>query len=315
VFTNGATGLAITADTPGCAVAIAEAGTVVYSHGYGLADLRTKAPIAPTTVMDIGSVSKQFVAASILLLAEAGKLGLGDDVHRYLPELSDYGKSVTLRDLLWMESGLPDYFNAGLMKDAGYDITQPATLQQELAVVEKIHRLDFAPGTRYAYSNTNYFLLGLIVARVNGQSLASFERSHIFGPLGMTSTFLDDAAGGAPARDGAQSYLFLPTLSFKPAVWGWAVAGPGGIHSDVLDVLRWAQNFTSGVVGGPVFLKSQLDTGPWTVTGFPPRNTLREWSCRRGAPAATRSSSGTTAPGRASGPRSSSSPRFSGRLP
>jgi CubicO group peptidase (beta-lactamase class C family) len=269
VFTHGATGLAITAETPGCAVAIADGGAVVYSHGYGLANLSTKAPITPATVMDIGSVSKQFVAAAVLLLAQAGKLRLNDDVRRYLPDLPDYGKTVSLQEMLWMESGLPDYVNDGPMKDAGYDLTQPVTLGQEFAVVKKIHKLDFAPGTQYAYSNTNYFLLSLVVARLSGTSLAAFERTHIFGPLGMSSTYLDEAVGGNVPPGEAESYLFLPTLSFEPAVWGWAVGGPGGIHTNVLDLLRWAQNFTSGAVGGAAFLKAQLEMGPWTVTGVP----------------------------------------------
>jgi CubicO group peptidase (beta-lactamase class C family) len=152
----------------------------------------------------------------------------------------------------------------GLLTAAGFPPSKPAGQADMLKVVTGITKLDFAPGSQWAYSNTNYFLLGLVVARVSADSLAAFEQHRIFSQLGMTSTSLVD--GSKTPGPGAVSYQFLPTLSFEETIWLRDVEGPGGIHTTVLDLLRWAGNFTSGVVGGEALLRAQLEAGPQPVT-------------------------------------------------
>jgi CubicO group peptidase (beta-lactamase class C family) len=265
IFTSSTAALTtvgITNATPGCAVAISDGGRTVYAHGFGLANLATREPITPTTVFDVGSVSKQFTAASILLLAQAHRLALTDDIHRFIPELPSYGHALSLQDLLWMESGIPDVLNDGLLVKAGY--TDPAdrvTIADMLAVIARVTTLEFTPGTQASYSNSNYLLLGIVVQRVSGMALSAFESKEIFVPLGMRSTFvLDDPT--APVANGAISYERYIGGDWTREATAWSTVGPGNVQTTVLDLLTWAGNFTTGTVGGPAFLKAQLRPGP-----------------------------------------------------
>jgi CubicO group peptidase (beta-lactamase class C family) len=266
-FSESFATVGITATSPGCAVAISDHGVVVYAKGFGLANLTTKTPITPTTVMEVGSVSKEFTGAAILLLAQEHKLSLSDDIHQYVPELPAYGHPMPLQDMLWMESGIPDYVDTPLMTNADYGPSDHVTIAESLAVIAKVTTLDFAPGTQYAYSNSNYLLLGIVVARVSGMSLAAFVQQNVFKPLGMTATFIQEHPG-TPVPNGATSYDLFVGGVFKPDVANWIIEGPGGVQSNVLDLLRWAANFTSGTVGGPAFLHAQLKTGPADTGGI-----------------------------------------------
>jgi len=172
--------------TPGAVVEVIRDGKVLLSKGYGMADLERHAPLTPASRIAIGSNSKQFTAFCIHLLAQDGKLALDDDIHRYLPELPDYGTKITIRHLLHHTSGLRDYFE--LLFLTGTHGDDVITEDDALTVVERQHALNFAPGAEHLYSNTGYLLLGQIVARVSGKPLAEFARERIFAPLGMTHT-------------------------------------------------------------------------------------------------------------------------------
>src|SRR6185436_802748 len=143
-----------------------------YARGYGRASVELGLPITPQTVFDIGSTSKQFTALSTLLLERDGKLSLDDDIRRFLPEIPDYGKRITIRHLLTHTSGLRDYLT--LWSLAGVDDADLTTDQDAYALLTRQRELNFAPGEQWLYSNSGFFLASMIVQRASGRSLARF---------------------------------------------------------------------------------------------------------------------------------------------
>jgi len=176
-----------TSSTPGCAVGVAQDGRTVLSKAYGMADLEHGVPNRPDTIFEAGSVSKQFTAAAVLLLARDGKLSLDDSARTYIPELPDYRPPPTIRHMLTHTSGLRDWGSvAGI---AGWPRTTRAyTHAHVLDIVSRQKDLNFTPGTRWSYSNTGFNLAAIIVSRVSGMSLAEFTRARLFAPPGMTRT-------------------------------------------------------------------------------------------------------------------------------
>src|SRR5437879_11608928 len=190
--------------SPGCALGVYRDGKMIYSKGYGLANVEQNVPITPQSVFDIGSTSKQFTAASILLLEQQGKLSVNDDIHKYIPELPDYGHKITLLNLLNHTSGLRDYL--ALFELAGVNIDSVTTDEDALGVIIRQKNLNFEPGSQWLYSNTGFFLLSVVVKRVSGQSLPEFAATNIFKPLGMSQTLYRDqhssiVPGRAPPYD------------------------------------------------------------------------------------------------------------------
>jgi len=245
-------------DAPGCALGVFQDGRSAYEKGYGSANLEFDAPITPTTPFISGSVAKQFTAAAIALLVEQGRLSLDDDVRKYIPELPDYGARITIDHLVHHTSGLRDFWAlvqvAGMRYDDGY------TVGDVLRLAARQKRLNFPPGTEYDYSNTGYVALGVVVRRVTGKSLREFAAEQIFGPLGMTSThYHDDHTMVVPRR--AAAYSPLPEGGWRVNVWNNDIVGQGGVMTTVEDLLKWDENFYTGTVGGPGFLKRQLQQG------------------------------------------------------
>jgi len=245
-------------DSPGCAVGVYQNGAITYSKGYGSANLEYGVPITPNTPFISGSVAKQFTAAAIALLVEQGRLSLDDDVRKYIPELPDYGKRITVDHLVHHTSGLRDFWSlvqvAGMRYDDGYSVDDVI----RLAARQK--QLNFPPGTAYDYSNTGYIALGLIVQRVTGKSLREFAADQIFGPLGMTSShYHDDHTMIVPGR--ASAYSPVPEGGWRINVWNNDIVGQGGVMTTITDMQKWDENFYSGKVGGPGFLKRQLQQG------------------------------------------------------
>ena len=239
---------AYTADTPGCAVGISKDGKEVLSRAYGSADLEHGVANTAETVFEAGSVSKQFTAAAVLLLAQAGKLKLDDPVRDYVPELPDYGTpEITLRHLLHHTSGLRDWgtvtYAAGWPRGA-----RVHTHALVLDVLSRQKSLNFPPGSEYSYSNSGYNLLAIIVERVSGKTFAQYTREAIFQPLGMTHTeWRDDytrIVKGRAIAYGKQPDGFHMQMPFEN------VHGNGGLLTTVGDLLKWNRNFTSERVGG-----------------------------------------------------------------
>ena len=198
-------------------------------------------------MFDIGSVSKQFTAMSIVLLAEDGKLSLDDDVHKFVPELPAYGPGLTLRTLLHHLSGLPSYTD--LFDLAGIPEIDQTTDADALALIARQKTLNFAPGRRYLYSDTNYFLLALVVRRVSGSTLREFAQQRIFAPLGMRHThFHDDHRMIVPHR--ATGYAPREAGGFEIDMSNFEELGDGSVMTTVLDLARWERNFTNPIVGG-----------------------------------------------------------------
>ncbi len=243
-------------DTPGCAVGIIQNGQWAYQHAYGMADLETKTPITTHTIFYIGSMAKQFTAMSILLLAEQGKLSLTDDIRKYLPEMPDYGTPITVQNLIHHTSGIKDYLVLQLLNfvDQGlnpYDQLISFNEDNSLEWIANQKGLDFPPGDQYTYSNSNYFLLGIIVRRVSGRSLRQFAEEAIFNPLGMTHTqFRDDVNISIP--DLAVGNIFNPDGSRLPArqiALDYHLVGDGGLYTTLDDLFKWDQNFYHNRLG------------------------------------------------------------------
>jgi CubicO group peptidase (beta-lactamase class C family) len=236
------------ADTPGCAVGVSKDGKEVLARAYGAADLEHGAANTADTVFEAGSVSKQFTAAAILLLAQAGKLKVDDPVRDYVPELPDYGTpEITLRHLLHHTSGLRDWgtvaFAAGWPRGS-----RVHTHAHVLDVLSRQKSLNFPPGTEYSYSNSGYNLMAIIVERVSGKTFAQYTREAIFQPLGMTHTqWRDDYTRIVKGR--AVAYGKAPD-GFHMQMPYENVHGNGGLLTTVGDLLKWNRNFTTERVGG-----------------------------------------------------------------
>ncbi|WP_077228798.1 serine hydrolase domain-containing protein [Sphingomonas hengshuiensis] len=233
--------------TPGCAVAISRAGSLDYARGYGLANLEHDIPITPQSIFLAASISKQFTAFSIGLLAQDGKLSLDDDIRKYVPEMPDYGRPITIAQLIHHTDGLRE--QGQLLNLAGWRGEDMYTEEDILWALSRQRQLNFAPGSEIVYGNAAYTLLGLIVRRVSGQSLRAFAESRIFKPLGMTdSHFRDDRSEVVPRRASAYS---------PRADGGWSENVPNvnhygstGLLTTVVDLLKWQRNLLDGRVGG-----------------------------------------------------------------
>jgi CubicO group peptidase (beta-lactamase class C family) len=238
--------------SPGCSLGIIRNGKLLYSRGYGYANIEHAIPIAADTVFDIGSTSKQFTAMAILLLEQDGKLSIDDDIRKHLPELPDYGTPVTIRQALNHTSGLRDYLT--LFSLAFYGPDDFYTDDDVLAMLTRQKGLNFEPGSEHLYSNSGYFLMSTLVKRVSGKTLRQFAAERIFRPLGMTNTHFHDnhkelvakrATGYRPRYDGKGFDIAMSTLD---------MVGDGGVHTSVNDLLKWDRNFYSHTVGGPELL-------------------------------------------------------------
>jgi CubicO group peptidase (beta-lactamase class C family) len=246
------------ADTPGCALAVMRGGGIVYQRGYGQASLEYDAPITPRTVFHVASVSKQFVACAIALLAQGGQVALDDDVRRYVPTLPDYGTTITLRHLLHHTSGLRDQWE--LVQLAGWRMDDVITTADVLDLAQRQQALSFRPGDEYAYCNTGYTLLGVTVERVSGQTLRAFCAERIFLPLGMENThFHDDHT--MIVKNRAYSYAPCEGGGFQHSVLSYATVGASSLFTTVQDLALWEENFYTGAVGGPDVLRQMHTRG------------------------------------------------------
>ena len=246
-----------TPETPGCAAGVYQNGRVVFAKGYGSSNIEYGVPITPQTPFIMGSVSKQFTAAAIALLVQDGRIRLDDDVHKYVPELPDYGKKITIDQLVHHTSGLRDFWSlvdaSGMRPDDGY------TVADVVKLASRQRHLNFDPGAEYNYSNTGYVLLGVIVQRASGKSLREFAAERIFKPLGMTvSHFHDDH--NQPIRGRAIAYSPV-SGGWKINVWNNDIVGQGGLMTTLDELQKWDENFYTGTVGGRTLLSRQLERG------------------------------------------------------
>ena len=245
--------------SPGCALGVYRDGQMLYEKGYGLANIEQNVPITPKSVFDIGSTSKQFSAASILLLEKQGKLSVNDGVRKYVPELPDYGQKITILHLLNHTSGLRDYLV--LFEMAGINIDSVTTDEDALALIARQKALNFTPGSEYLYSNSGFFLLSVIVKRVSGKPLKEFAAENIFAPLGMMHTqFRDEHRSLIPER--AMAYDQNEKKDgYEMNVSYFEQTGDGAVHTSVEDLLKWDENFYSAQIGGKDFIAEIQERG------------------------------------------------------
>jgi CubicO group peptidase (beta-lactamase class C family) len=233
--------------TPGCAIAIIQNGEIVYSRGYGMANLEYDVPISINSVFDIGSTSKQFVALSIAILARQGKLSLDDEIQTYLPELRSYEKPISIYQLIHHTSGLRDYLT--LMYLAGLPFEHNYPEKTILNIIARQKHLNFQPGEKFLYSNTGYLLLAEIVKRVSGCSFRAFANEHIFEPLGMKDThFHDDFSDVVNNR--AVGYSPVPGGGFRVNTSLFDLVGDGGLYTTAHDLSIWDANAYRNKIGG-----------------------------------------------------------------
>jgi CubicO group peptidase (beta-lactamase class C family) len=230
--------------SPGAVVAVAQGGEVEICKGYGLASIEHGVPITPQTRFRIASVSKQFTVTTALLLAAEGKLKLSDPPHKYLRELKPL--PVTIDQMMRNSSGLPDFLE--LLRLGGHGLDKPARAADFFAAAVRNSHLNFTPGSRFLYSNTNFLLLGHIIERLTRKKLGEVMEERIFKPLGMTSTMLA-ADIDTVIPNLATGYLGDDTSGFRRAGHAYPQGGEGGLTSSVEDLLIWSRHFDNPVLG------------------------------------------------------------------
>ena len=241
-------------DSPGASIAIIQNGKIIYSQGYGAANLEYGVPNSPATVFPLASVSKQFIAFAIYLLVQDGKLSLDDDVRKYLPKLHDFGKVITIRQLLHHTSGVRDHWNLLIL--AGWRPEDQITDDDVARLLFQQTELNFAPGDRFLYSSSGYTLLAMVVKQVSGKTLPEFAKERIFDPLGMAHTHFQDDYG-IVVKDRAYSYARQPDGKYQYV----ALSSSSSLFSTVGDLARWDENFYTGEVGGPALLAQMQEKG------------------------------------------------------
>ncbi len=236
--------------TPGCAVSVMQGGEILYKNGYGMANLEYGIEITPETIFHVASVSKQFTAMAVQLLVNNGEVSWDDDIRKYLPEVPDYGHTITLRQLAHHVSGVRDQWS--LLMQAGWRWESDVVTQKDvLDITSRQKALNFEPGTRHLYSNTGYTLLGVVVERVSGQSLREFTTEHIFEPLGMENThFQDDHRRIVQNRAWAYEPHREGEYGLRNSVPVFDVVGASSLFTTVEDIAAWDRNMYSGEVGG-----------------------------------------------------------------
>jgi D-alanyl-D-alanine carboxypeptidase len=245
---------------PGVLIGVASRGELVHVQTYGMANVELRVPVSDSTVFEIGSISKQFVATAIMLLVEDGRLGLDDGIHEYLPNLPSEWLGVTVRQLLTHTSGIPDYEEIQTYEAYRFRFTPEQILR-----VAHSRPMDFEPGTGWYYSNTGYFLLSLIAERIEGRPFGQVLRSRIFEPLGMNQTRLADpediilhrASGYWVDRMGVE-------LMNRDATQPSSTLGAGGILSSVHDMVKWDEALYADQL-----LSEESKAAMWTPTVLP----------------------------------------------
>jgi CubicO group peptidase (beta-lactamase class C family) len=246
---------------PGVAVGVYSRGKILLAKGYGLADVELNVPVKPETVFESGSVGKQFTAAAIMMLAQDGKLSLDDSITKYFPEAPQTWKPILIKNLLSQTAGLPDYDTPALAGPTGpLYLRLDFTEDQLLSKIEALP-VEWAPGEKWDYSNTNYVLLGILIHRVTGMPYAEFFQQRIFKPLDMTSARLISESDIIPNR--AAGYGIGAGEQLKNQDWvspTFDSTADGSLYLNVLDMAKW----DAALYSTQLLNQSSLDR-MWTV--------------------------------------------------
>lgn len=238
-------------DTPGIAISINKDGNTIYQKGFGTANLEYGIPITTKTKFHVASLSKQFTAFVILNLEDEGLLSINDDVRKYIPELPDYGHTITINHLLTHSSGIRDQWR--LLEMAGWRLDDVIKTEQVFKLITNQQELNFVPGDKVKYSNSGYTLLAIIVERLTKTSFANYARQTIFEPLQMNDSFFyDDHEVMIPNR--AYSYKKV-NEQLKKSNLNYATVGPTSLFTTIEDMNKWANNFNSKTIGNKRIFK------------------------------------------------------------
>lgn len=247
---------------PGLSIAVIKDGAIVYKKGFGIANLEYGTPITTSTVFQVASVSKQFTVFSILLLEQERKLSIDDDIRKYLPEISDYGHKITIKNLANHTSGIRD--NTDLANLIGISEADLFSNENAVRLITSQKELNFIPGDEFQYCNSGYILLAEIVKRVSGQSFAEFTQARIFKPLKMkNSQFID--APETIIKNRAYSYDKFDNTYYKN-ILNHSFVGSTGLNTTIDDLSLWAMNFEKKTIGNDTIFnkmkeKSRLNNG------------------------------------------------------
>lgn len=257
-------------DLPGVSVTVVKDGDVVLAKGYGWRSLADRQPVTPETMFAIGSITKQFTCACVLLLAEEGKLSVEDPVAKYYPNLTR-ANDITLLDLMNHVSGYPDYYPLDFVDRRMLRAIEPDELLRQYAG----GKLDFEPGSRYSYSNTGYILLGRVVEKVSGEPFGAFLSRRILQPLGLAHTTYEPKRGDARLAQGYTTFALGGPEPTAPEAGGW-IGAAGGIYSTPSDLAKW----NLALVGGKLLRPEsyQLMTHPRRLTN----GKVSEYGCGLG---------------------------------
>jgi CubicO group peptidase (beta-lactamase class C family) len=258
---DAALGAALEDGKPGCSGAVGVEGEVVWTGARGVADLGTGANLSEDTVFDIGKVSHQFTATAVLLLADEGMLRLEDPVSRYLGGLPPWADEVTLDNLIHHTSGLPDVVD--LLLAAGARPEDVVTQADALQAIARSDELRFDPGSLFRHSSSDYVLLAEIVGAVTGSTLPNVLSERVFEPLDLAMTM--DRSPAVPHK--ARSYRRVPG-TYEEVDWAWEHVGDGGIQTTPSELVRWADNYRTGRLGGSTLRYAQLAGAAPTSEGF-----------------------------------------------
>jgi CubicO group peptidase (beta-lactamase class C family) len=242
-------------------ILVAEKGQLIYEGGFGKADIKGNVVFTPNTPVYLASLTKEFTAMAIMMLAEQHQLSYSDPLSKYFPEFPSYAAKVTIRNLLNHTSGIPDYGDLGLERPG-------LTNKDVLSALIQQQSLRFSPAEKFEYSNSNYILLALIVEKVSGQPYRLFLKNHIFAPLGMKDTFVYDQPRPEFARRARGYNRFGDDSDYNLLSYG-----EGGIYSTVVDLFKWDQAlYTEKLVKrstlDEAFTRGKLNDGSLTSYGF-----------------------------------------------
>lgn len=246
--------------SPGCAIGIIKEGRFLYKKGYGMANLDYDIPITPSTAFYIASTSKQFTAFCIALLKHQGKLSYDDNVRKYIPELPEYKKPITIRHLIHHISGIRDFYSLLGLKGLEYPHFRTLTYGAVLKLLSRQKKLNFLPGNEYLYSNSGYLLMSMIIKQISGMSIGKFAKKNIFDPLGMNNTqYHEDHTQIIPNR--AIGYTKPLEGSIKISNYILDISGGGGVITNIEDFLHWDNNFYNPVVGNRELIQEVITPG------------------------------------------------------
>jgi CubicO group peptidase (beta-lactamase class C family) len=255
-------------DTPGAVVGVIKGGKLVFAKGYGSANLTYQMPFTPETPTNIGSSSKQFTGFALALLASRGKLSLDDDVRKHIPELKDFGKTITVRHLLSHTTGYREFINALIMDGRQVLEGDYIAPDEVIKVINRQPALQNEPGAEFNYNNSAFSLATIVLERVTGRPFAEWMRDEVFLPLGMTKTWVR-AHPGQIVPNRSVGYI-AGDFGFREVRDLHAAQGAGGINTTPGDIAKWFRNFKTGELGGPALIKEM--TTSFVLTNGKPSN-------------------------------------------